>query len=70
MPRSVTDGSSNIYYCDYFYTNNSATAFALVGGASSLGLDCGFYVSLGHAFSGRYWAFAAVLSCKPLAKKG
>ena len=69
IPRSVTGGNSNIYYCDYFYTNNSATTFALVGGYSSSGLYCGFCVGLNNAFASRYWGLAAALSCKPLANK-
>ena len=67
IPRSISDGNSNVYYCDYFYTNNAATTFALVGGSSGNGLGCGFYVSLSAAFAGRGWTVAAALSCKPLA---
>ena len=67
MPRSITGGNSNVYYCDYFYTNNSATTFALVGGGSSASLVCGFSVALDGAFTGRRWVIAAALSCKPLA---
>ena len=67
MPRSVTGGNSNVYYCDYFYTNNSTTTFALVGGHSASGLDCGFCVNLNVTFTNRSWIIAAALSCKPLA---
>lgn len=69
IPRSVTGGNSNVYYCDYFYTNNTSTAFALVGGGSLDGLYCGFYVHLYYAFTLRYWGIAAALSCKPLANE-
>jgi hypothetical protein len=69
IPRSVTGGNNNVYYCDYFYTNTSAITFALVGGHSYSGLFCGFFVSLLYAFTDRAWGFAAVLSCKPLANK-
>lgn len=67
IPRSVTGGNSNVYYCDYFYTNNSATTFTLVGGNSDYGLACGFSVTLHRAFTYRHWSIAAALSCKPLA---
>lgn len=69
IPRSVAGGNSNIYYCDYFYTNNSALTFALVGGASGYNLNCGFAADLGTAFTYRRWSIAAALSCKPLANK-
>jgi hypothetical protein len=69
IPRSTTGGNSNVYYCDYFYTNNSAITFALVGSDGSGSLACGFFVDLRYAFAYRYWGFAAVLSCKPLANK-
>lgn len=69
MPRSVTGGNDNIYYCDYFYTNNSVTTFALVSGDSSDGLRCGFCIYLGRTFVHCIWAVAAALSCKPVANK-
>jgi hypothetical protein len=69
IPRSVTGGNNNVYYCDYFYTNNSAITFALVGGSSNYDLCCGFYVYLRYAFMYRNGIIAAVLSCKPLANK-
>jgi hypothetical protein len=67
IPRSVTGGNNNIYYCDYFYTNNSAIKFALVGGGSNYGLYCGFFVDLDASFTYHHWYVAAALSCKPLA---
>jgi hypothetical protein len=67
IPRSVTGGNNNVYYCDYFYTNNSAITFALVGGYSAARLTCGFYIDLYDTFAHRDWSVAAVLSCKPLA---
>lgn len=69
IPRSVTGGNSNIYYCDFFYTNKSNTTFAIVGGGSYVSLGCGFSVALDGAFAVRGWGIAAVLSCKPLANK-
>lgn len=68
IPKS-TDGNSNVYYCDYFTTNNSATTFALVGGDASDSLRCGFSVLLYYAFAFRYWFVATALSFKPLANK-
>lgn len=60
-------GSASTYECDYYYNGSGV---ALVGGSSSSGLNCGFYVSLPYAVGDRYWSIAAVPSCKPLAQKG
>ena len=67
LPKNTTGGSSSTYYCDYFYTG---TGYALVGGHSHNGADCGFCVALSLAFGYRSWSVAAALSCKPLASKG
>ena len=67
LPLNTTGATSTTFYCNYFYTG---TGFALVGGNSLIGAYCGFFVALYVAFGNRYWAFAAALSCKPLAQKG
>lgn len=69
IPRSVVGGNSDVYYCNYFYTNNAATTFAFVGGSSDSGVGCGFFVNLSAPFANRYQVVAAALSCKPLANK-
>lgn len=65
----VTDSpaASNKYYCDYFYTGNG---FAYFGGRAGSSLDCGVYVALGYAVSGRGWNVSAAPSCKPLLREG
>lgn len=55
--------SSSAYYCDYFY---KGMGFALFGGASCHGRDCGIYVCLSYSVYNRAWGIAAALSCKPL----
>lgn len=65
---SVTNGSSNKYYCDGLWSNNSIYAFAHVGGRSGSGALCGaFSVGLNVAVSLADWNVGAALSCKPLA---
>lgn len=68
LPLSTTGGSASTYYADYWYTNNSALTFALVGGDSSHGAYDGVsYVGLSIGAGLAYWAIAAALTLKPLA---
>lgn len=67
LPLNTTSATSTTYYCNYFYTG---TGFALVGGYSYNGANCGFCVYLNSAFGIRFWNVSAALSCKPLAQKG
>ena len=59
LPLNTVNGSSVTYYCDYFYTG---TGYALVGGNSNNGVNCGFYVNLNNAFGNRNWNIAAALT--------
>lgn len=57
---------STQYYKDYYY---SGTGFALVGGSSYNGANCGaFAVYLSPAVSVRAWNHGAAPSCKPCSK--
>ena len=63
LPGTVGSGS---YYCDYFY-QSSGSHYALRGGSSVLGADCGaFYVRLNVGPSTTYWNVGAALSFKPV----
>ena len=67
LSLNVTGGSASTYYADYWYTNNSALTFALVGGDSSNGASVGVsFFALGNAVSGAYWGLATSLTLKPL----
>lgn len=67
LPLSTTGGSASTYYTDYWYTNNSALTFALVGG-STVGANGGVSCfNLTYAAGSAYWDFAAALTLKPLA---
>ena len=69
MTKAVA-GSTNKFYCDYFY-QSSGTRHLLVGGSSDSGAAAGaFYLALSYAFSSASWAIAASLSLKPLLEKG
>lgn len=71
LPSVTTGGSATTRYCDYWYTNNAATTFALVGGSSGGGVACGSSCfNLGSAVGSAAWSFAAAPSLKPLAQKG
>lgn len=60
--------SSTTYMCDYYWINANATTYALYGGDSGLGADCGaFYLYLYDGFGNVGWTFGAALSLKPLA---
>ena len=68
MFAAVTDGDSAHYYCDAMWFNNSISAFALFGGASTDGAKVGaFFVYLNRAVSDASWYIGAAISCKPLA---
>ena len=57
---------STQYYKDYY---SYGTDFALVGGLSNSGANCGaFCIALGIAVSYRSWALGAALSYKPCSK--
>lgn len=60
-----TSGTDATYYCDYYYTNNSQSNYALLGGRSADGAKCGFcvHLSLGAAYTG--WDIGGSLSCRP-----
>ena len=61
-------GDSAHYYCDYGWYHRTATTFALFGGASDYGSNCGaFYCHLNGTAGGTTWNVGAALSCKPLA---
>jgi hypothetical protein len=60
-----TSGTDATYYCDYYYTNNSQSNYALLGGCSAHGATCGFYVDLGSEAAHSLWTVGGSLSCKP-----
>lgn len=60
-----TAGTDATYYCDYYYTNNSQSTYALLGGGSGDGADCGFYVALHRGAAYTSWAVGGSLSCRP-----
>ena len=65
IPYEAISGASNKYLCDFLYFNNTATCFALVGGASSDGLSCGAFCSYLYIGAGyRAWGIGAALSYK------
>ena len=69
MTKAVA-GSTNKFYCDYFY-QLSGTRSLLVGGRSGSGTHAGaFYFYLNSAFTFASWHIAASLSLKPLLEKG
>jgi hypothetical protein len=69
LPITV-DASATTKWCDYWYTNNSALTYALVGGASNEGAHDGFsYFVLAAGVSSADWSISAAPSCKPC-KKG
>ena len=68
LPSVTTGASSTTYYCDYWYTNNAALTYLLVGGSSYHGVGAGFsYFYLSSAFAHAGWYVGACLSLKPLA---
>lgn len=60
-----TAGSDATYYCDYYYTNNSQSNYALLGGRSGAGSHCGFYVDLDDGAGTAGWYLGGALSCRP-----
>ena len=48
---SAVGGSASTFFCDYFYKNDSATRFALLGGYWGNGSQCGRYVRLYNSAS-------------------
>lgn len=60
-----TAGTDATYYCDYYYTNNSQSNYALLGGRSDDDADCGFYVNLYHGAANASWSLGGSLSCRP-----
>jgi len=60
-----TSGTDATYYCDYYYTNNSQSNYALLGGHSVTGASCGFSVCLDSGAANTRWYFGGSLSCKP-----
>ena len=68
LPSVTTGASSTTYYCDYWYTNNAALTYLLVGGSSGDGVAAGFsFFNLNSPFATAYWSIGACLSLKPLA---
>ena len=68
LPSVTTGASSTTYYCDYWYTNNAALTYLLVGGSSSNGVTAGFsFFNLNNTFATAFWHVGACLSLKPLA---
>lgn len=65
LPIEV-DSYSTQYYKDYYY---NGTGFALVGGRSDSGANCGaFYANLNNGVTNRSWGVGAAPSCKPCPK--
>lgn len=64
---SVSSGANNKYYCDYYYQASTANTkyYALLGGSSGSGANCGFYVGLDLGAVYADWAIGGALSCKP-----
>lgn len=60
-----TAGTDATYYCDYYYVNNSISAYALLGGRSDHGAYCGFFVNLCDGASHTRWSVGGSLSCRP-----
>lgn len=60
-----TAGTDATYYCDYYYVNNSVSAYALLGGSSGDGANCGFSVNLLGGAASASWAIGGSLSCRP-----
>lgn len=60
-----TAGTDATYYCDYYYTNNSQSNYALLGGSSVSGAYCGFYVALSDGTAAARWDLGGSLSCRP-----
>ena len=60
-----TAGTDATYYCDYYYVNNSISAYALLGGHSGAGATCGFYVDLNDGAAHARWDVGGSLSCRP-----
>lgn len=59
-----TAGTDATYYCDYYYVNNSISAYALLG-SSGNDAKCGFCVSLGDGAASTSWVIGGSLSCRP-----
>ena len=64
---SVTGGTDSKYYCDYYYQASAANTkyYALFGGNSGNGVDCGFSVNLNAGAASTNWSVGGALSCKP-----
>lgn len=60
-----TAGTDATYYCDYYYTNNSQSNYALLGGRSGADAYCGFCVDLYNGAASAYWTIGGSLSCRP-----
>lgn len=60
-----TAGTDATYYCDYYYTNNSQSNYALLGGTSGNASRCGFGVYLADGAAATGWVIGGALSCKP-----
>ncbi len=60
-----TAGTDATYYCDYYYVNNSISAYVLLGGSSVHGAACGFCVALYDGAAHADWRFGGSLSCRP-----
>ena len=57
------NGSSNTYTSDYFWSDNSAVKYALVGGDCSHGFSCGsWYLTLNDPTSSASWHVGASIS--------
>jgi hypothetical protein len=61
-----TGSGSSTYYCDAQWFNNSGDRYALFGGASNNGLNCGaLCCRLAYTVSDSSWASGVALSYKP-----
>lgn len=67
FPKTMS-GSATTHFCDGCWFNNGATTYAMFGGASRDGLQCGAFCSnLYNGAGDVYWSSGAAVSYKPLA---
>lgn len=68
MIPSGGGASDRTHMCDYYWVNTGATTYALLGGSSGDGSNCGaFCLSLSDGVSGAFWYRGCAPSLKPLA---
>lgn len=68
MIPSGGGASDRTHMCDYYWVNTGATTYALLGGSSGSGSNCGaFFLILSSDVSDANWTFGCAPSLKPLA---